>query len=559
MFKDIRKVLLAAMMASLLAGCGGGGGLSGDGTGDGDGDGSGDGDGDGTTQTFRAGRLVGDNFTSGALEIGVETLSASGQTAVAVDIVDSNGARALGTSAEVLFSSDCVVRGSSRFTTDSVTTTNGRGSTTYIAQGCQGTDTITARATIDGQTLAATGTITVAPASAGVVKFLTSDRAVIGIQGGPATQQAQLTYQVFAQGGGGLQGQTVSFALVGDVPAGATITPSSAVSDAEGKVRVTLQSGSQAGPVTVRASLPSGPSASQSIVISVGYADSDSVSLSADKLSLDANCDGEPSNITVRLADRNNNPVPENTPAAFTSSGGKVGTSCPTGDPFADPTEEAGACTVLFTVQEFRPPSGRVVVTVEVDGEESFGDLNKDGSFDAGEPFDDVNGNGRYDGYVCDSVGQNCVANLVKLRDTLDIVFSTADADLRSLVVAVDSDDGDFVAGILTLTEPEAPVGVTVIVKDTNGNRLPAGFTLTLRSDVGTVNAPATIGPFNGNDSSDVANTFSFGYKGPEGDEGDRGQVALDVKLPATKCRGELTETIPLFNVDYDPPVAPAP
>ena len=107
--------------------------------------------------------------------------------------------------------------------------------------------------------------------------------------------------------------------------------------------------------------------------------------------------DGVPVKVTVRLADRYNNPAPDGTTVAFTASGGHVGGNCTT--PSSAAASGDGTCSVDWTSANPRPtPSstppakrtGRVAVLGTAIGEESFNDVNANGFFDPGEAFSDL-------------------------------------------------------------------------------------------------------------------------------------------------------------------------
>lgn len=561
-----------AMLVAMVTACGGGDGAISGGTGGG-GNSSGGTTGD---PVYRAGSLSGTNFSNGVVAIGTRELAAGGQTAVAVDIVDASGARALGIPATVSFFSDCASTGKSTFAANSVSTSTGHAETTYLAQGCQGTDQITAIASVGSQSLVSTGTVTVQSPDLGSVGFVSAEPAIIGMAGGPIAQQSTVIFRVVAKGGGALSGQTVSFTKSADSPQGVTLSPESAISDGDGLVRVTVKSGSEHGVVRITASSGSGANIirtdSDQLVITTGFPHARALTLGADKLSVDGQCNGEPVLMSIRLADRYANPVAEGTAVTFTSTGGKVNGQCTTGDPLGSPTTEAGVCSTLLSVQNPRPASGRPVVTASAQGEESFFDANGDGFYNGSatalcandtpttECYYDFNGNGRFDGYVCDSPGVNCRSNNIELTQGIVIVFSTGLP--RLLALAVDPLTAgavyDSASSTLRFTAKKAEARVTVVVKDSLGNPLPTGTTYTMETDIGAVPEPATVGPFNTNNNADGANTFSFRARAPDGDENDTGAATLKVVVPASQCRGVQTYTIRLFGISYvAPPATP--
>jgi hypothetical protein len=121
---------------------------------------------------------------------------------------------------------------------------------------------------------------------------------------------------------------------------------------------------------------------SDGLIISTGLPDQDSFSLALTAINLEAlNIDGVQSTVTVRLADRYNNPVPDGTAVSFTAEAGSIQSSCLTGSS----NNESGVCEVTWTSSGERPPLGRVTILATATGEEQFFDDNGNGVFDAGD------------------------------------------------------------------------------------------------------------------------------------------------------------------------------
>src|SRR5690606_6699213 len=113
-------------------------------------------------------------------------------------------------------------------------------------------------------------------------------------------------------------------------------------------------------------------------------------SLAIDKYSIDGlNTDGAQSIVTVRLADRFGNPVPDGTAVSFTSEeGGDIEPECLTETRTVDATRglfESGICSVLCRSAGTRPLDGRVSILATASGEESFIDTVSDGRHGAGD------------------------------------------------------------------------------------------------------------------------------------------------------------------------------
>lgn len=560
MFKSARVCVAAAAMSLVLLGCGGAGNI---GTGTGTDTGGGGGGGTPINPLYRIGTLNGTTFTEGAVAIGNTPLSAGGQTAVSVDIVDSTGQRVNAVSAVVSFSSDCAATQQSSFNPVTVTTTQGNAASTYVASGCSGTDVVRASALVNGSTTAITaqGSLSVASAALGSISFVSATPMFVGMIGSPYSNQSTLVYRVTNVNGGPVSNTKVTFTPSNAV-GGLFVSPIENTTDANGLVRTTLNAGSAQTVVRVRASaqVSSGQeltTQSEQLIISTGIPDDDSFSLSVEKLSLNGSCDGESSEIVVRLADRYNNPVPAGTAISFTAEGGKINSGCTTSDPTTDPLAETGVCKVLFTVQNPRPPNGRVSILASALGEESFTDQNSNGFFDAGdtikdilEPFMDNNESGVYDsgeffrdangnsafdtalngtfeGYRCDSPGRNCRSVTTPIGQNVVIALSETDVGVP---VATN------LQGNAATYAPSASDNFTVTVSDANGNSLPTGTTYTLTLTNGTVLAPATTGPFNTSNGNNLRYGFTVGAATAVGAPDER--AMLTANIPASgDCR----------------------
>ncbi len=418
------KTLTAFLLSITLAACGGGdndsrldgvnnnggtgGNTGGDSTG---GDSTGDdnsGDED-ENEPAQLGRGSADSFVSGEIEVGIgnSTLSPGGSTTLAVTMV--NGAGELITSAvDVTFNSDCIASGSAILSSSgedigsTVSTNNGRAEITYSANGCNGDDQVTARATYNGVSAgSARTTLTVESDTVQTLEFIGADPELISLKGTGGPETSKVTFRVLGSTGSPMRDVDVNFALSPGGSGGLALVNATDTSNNNGEVSTTVQSGTVATSVRVTASTTaeSGEISTQSsrLAVSTGIPDQNSVSLAADNPYPTAwRHDGEESQLTIRLADAFNNPAPDGTAVSFTTSGGAVDGSCITTD---------GACTVTWKSQNPRPePSqgfaidedtfsvtcpddrecrpGRVMVIATSLGNESFVDTNSNGLYD---------------------------------------------------------------------------------------------------------------------------------------------------------------------------------
>ncbi|KFZ37109.1 hypothetical protein HR45_11890 [Shewanella mangrovi] len=362
----------------------------------------------------------GSPFVSGQAAVSATTLSAGGTATISVELRDDEG-NLFTDPVDVAFSSTCTNQGTAQLSTP-VTTVNGVASSTYLAQGCVGTDNITVTADVGGRSLTASGSLEVLSADVGSIVFVDATPTQIGIQGTGLDESSTLRFRVLDTNGNVVPNQGVSFSL-NSTSGGLTLDPASATTNSSGIVQTVVNSGTVSTTVRVTAiidgSNPVISTQSNDLVISTGIPDQDSFSLSAEILNAEGwNIDGTQVMVTARLADAFNNPVPDGTAVYFTTEGGSIAPSCVTTD---------GACSVAWRSQNPRPEGqtlvdpatgamrnpraelvdggnfygqqfgGRATITATAQGEESFPDLNGNGRFDPSEMAafagNDVSGN----------------------------------------------------------------------------------------------------------------------------------------------------------------------
>jgi hypothetical protein len=370
---------------------------------------------------LRIGHFEGDNFIDGQIDVVADRLPAGGNTVLRFAVVDENG-REVTNDEEIALRSDCSVNGQASLP-ETVTAVNGRATADYMATGCGGTDTV--RATLATGGRQAYGTISVASPQVNSINFVSATPASIALKGaGGAGRQetSQLIFQVVTGTGAPSVGETVQFSLSTEV-GGLALGNSSAVADGNGQVRTQVLAGNVSTAVrviaTIEASDGSGnlSTVSDILVVSSGIPDQDSISLSATVVNVGGalSVDGLTSEVTVRMADHFNNPVPDGTSATFEAEYGSIGASC---------TTLGGSCSVTWTSQGRRLPTfnpdlvkttsstsctsskvngngpcpgdlgpirgGRSAILVTAIGEETFTDANGNGTYDQGEEFENL-------------------------------------------------------------------------------------------------------------------------------------------------------------------------
>jgi hypothetical protein len=330
------------------------------------------------------------DLTLSDITITPSTLPAGGNASVTVSV--RNGSTAYTQAVPVAFSSPCVASGKASIGTP-VVTQNGTAVASYTDNGCSTTDTLTATVVVPNATLTKSATITVLPAVAGSVKFLsvdTSNIALKGTGGAGRPEYSAARFKVFDMNGSPVAGKLVTF-LFGDSNAttttgGLTLSPASATSAADGTVSTTVSGGTIPTSVrvvaTVAGSSPTLTTVSSLMVVSSGVAEQAHVSFGLTTW----NCEGWDINqlcseVEVLVGDHFSNQVPDGTVVNFTSEGGIIQDSC---------TTVGGICKVKLFAANPRPAGGKVTVLAYLIGEETFIDSNGNNVYDAGEPFTDL-------------------------------------------------------------------------------------------------------------------------------------------------------------------------
>lgn len=343
-------------------------------------------------------------LTLSPLAIAPSTLSAGGTTSLSLTVL--NGSAAYAPAQSVNFTSPCATAGKATISTP-VVTVNGVASTSYTDKGCGGADTVTATTTLFGTAVSRTGTITVLPATAGQIAFVSALPQNISLKatGGAGRQESStVTFKVLDRDGNPVSGQLVNFELTTEV-GGLKRNPLFATTGADGSVSTVVASGTVNTPVRVKATLAGTliTTLSDQLVVSTGVPDQNSFSISTETYNVEGmNFDGceapIASKVRVSLADHFNNPAPDGTAVSFTAEGGTVDASCLTGLEKTTLTNGAvilqkgvpGQCTVRFCPASPRPADGRVTILAYALGEESFVDTNGNNLLEPAESYQDL-------------------------------------------------------------------------------------------------------------------------------------------------------------------------
>ena len=364
-------------------------------------------------------------------------------------------------------------------------------STTYqSAVTCSGAVVLTAQVT--GATAVTTTINVVAAQPANLVYTSATIPLMVSSAAATGLKQSTLKFQVLDSSGLGMAGQTVNISLASaaigagvtfSVGGVATTSIQSVPTDGNGFASVTVSSGGLPTPVVLTAVLSSNSTviaSSSGVAVTSGRATQNAASLSATKLSIEGfNTDGVQTTLTMRVADRQGNPVPAGAPVNFVASHGLVQGTCL--------IDENSGCSVLYTTQGIRPLNGRVAILAYMDGEESFVDLNGDNIWQSNEAFFAVGTLYRDDDenriynpaaeqtYPGGTTGGSACADDVhsypSIANTCDNVTWSGSIRVRQQIVIAVATQG---ANVL-LTSARTLNGFTVRVTDRNGNAMPTG------------------------------------------------------------------------------------
>jgi hypothetical protein len=506
------------------------------------------------------------------------TLSAGGNASVTVTVLSD------GTPYQpvlpVTFTSPCVTAGKAVIGSP-VLTQNGVATASYSDRGCGVADVITASVTLGGTTVTKTGTLTVLPAAAGSLKFLTANTTNIALKGtgGFGRQEfSTLTFQVMDVTGNPVSGKQIDFLFADtmrtDTVGGLTLSPSSATSAADGTVTTLVTAGTIPTSIRVVATVRGTTitTLSNILVISTGVPDQKHISLSTST----GNCEGRDIDqhctfITAALGDHFGNPAPDGTAVNFTTNNGTIGASCVTGSlppPGATPDNVvpgvspgtsqttnsrvgpgSGTCTVELRSGAPRNPSGKLVVLAYALGEETLFDANGNNMYDSGDSFtdlspdifrDDDENNLWTPGEPC--IGPNLNGKCSSPGDGVYNGVLRSPRTPSAQVQYISAQLGEIFSGSEAniVFSPAAPVcnanltaDIMVTVKDVMGNIMPAGTSVSMAALFGITGAPASPS------SLKIPNVVR-----PVGGNIIPPSYLITVGCPSLTSRGKLTVTV---------------
>jgi len=445
--------------------------------------------------------------------VGAATMPAYGTRQISVRAMLGT---AVAPSVQVNFTSSCgqispatATTNASGIAVTSFTATDATG-TAISTLGCGGKTVDFSASAVGATTVSASTDVTAAPATS--LSFVvppdaTKSRIYLANSGGPT--QTTVQFLLSNARGEPIPGQDVVATLKtlnGGIPKATfgtvtNVSPVTLTSDSSGTVSVPVFSGTVPTNVLVHAALASDASIqtdSSVVAIASGRPAQARVSLSIGKTAIRGfNFDGSTTTVTMSLADRQGNPVPDGTVVNFVTEGGvMIPPTCVTGAVSGN-----SQCTVNIRTQNPRPSDGLVSILAYSAGEEDFVDANFNNVFDCGESFNDLGTAYRDDNAASSGVftGFNagefsiprsaalstCGTGMTPSPMAGDGVWG--ETDVRGQLLVVFSTD-DFVISDPLWTSAVDPLWnsatvstqLTVTIKDLNNRSVPTGSSISV-------------------------------------------------------------------------------
>jgi hypothetical protein len=321
-------------------------------------------------------------ITLSGITAGSTSLTSGGNTALSLT-ASIGGVPAGATPVNVTFTASCGSINGSIGSTGVTTNGSGLASGNYSAVNadgspCAGAVTIGASS---GSVSAVPLTLTVANPTASSVAYIGATLNQIFVSGSGAPTDSVVTFKVLTSTGTPSTNTAVTFSIPSN-PGGVVLNALSGTTDNSGLVTVKVSSGGIPGPLKVRATIAGGAfSESQNLTVASGPPSQRYMSTSLSTFNVEGQgIDGVSTTITVRLADRQGNPVEDGTVVNFTASGGQVASSCATAK-----INGIAQCSVIWQSQNPRPANGRVAVLAYTVGTKDYTDADNSNTFTTGD------------------------------------------------------------------------------------------------------------------------------------------------------------------------------
>ena len=442
-------------------------------------------------------QLSASNVELSALDLGNEPLAAFANRPISV-LAKVNGSLATTVPVQVAFQASCGTVSPATAVTDGT----GKAASTYSAStvACAGGN-VSITASASGAS-PLQGVLAVLAPSATNMQFVSATPQLMYLRNSVGATQSQLVFKVVDANGTPLPNQLVQVSLITNSQTGVSLgtqgntAPVSLSSNSSGEVAVAVFAGTVPTSVQVRAALANNTNVeatSNQLTVASGLPAHRAASIGATILAIEGfTIDGVTTEITMSLADRQGNPVPDGTQVNFTAeSGVLIPPTCVVGG-------GTSACKVTLRSQGKHPANGIVAVMAHVPGEEDFVDANANNMYDAGEAFTDVgnayrddNDTGAYElgEFSVPRAGAvTCVGGTNGRANTCDGAWGTVDVRAQTNIIFSTSEG---TATFTSETEGTQTVAMTVLIQDMNGNSMATDSTI-LISPVSGGCSPAT-------------------------------------------------------------------
>ncbi len=354
-----------------------------------------------------------DSFTAATTN-----LSAYGQTSLTLNL---SGASFL-SPVNISLSSSCASQGKATVSPLNVTATSSPVTIQYRDSGCGAVQTADQlQAVIVGTATAKPLSLNLTRPDVSSVAFVQAVPEAIFLKGSGFVETSVIRFEVRDGAGNPLPNQVVDLQLLtgaGGVTVqnnnGVSVGPDTVITrstDAQGRVEIRVNAGTQPTPVRVQASLsPTIKTVSSNLSVGIGLPSQLNFSISQQTRNIEGmNIDGTPNTYSIIASDRSGNPVPAGTSINFVTEGGQIESIRQT-----SMIGGVARATAGFVSADPRPEDGRVTVTSYALGEESFVDQNGNNVYDIGEPFQDLGNifkdrafNGLYESALDETVPTN--------------------------------------------------------------------------------------------------------------------------------------------------------
>lgn len=362
------------------------------GTDDDGGDEGGDETGGETPDVVKIGSGTGSNFVQGALAASDLDLQAGASTDIVVNFVDGTNS-AIAEELQVTFTSDCFANDLANFDETNVATSAGRASVTYAAEGCSGTDTVTATAEVQGSILQASVDLSIESDEVLALTFVSAEPEQLALRGMGSGENSRVTFKLVGEQGAAIRNELITFSL-STTAGGVSLAPDAdgdpvretATSDNSGLASVVVRSGTVATTIRVIATHNSTgiQGSSRDLVVSTGVPVHSKFSLSTggNAPAGAVHTDGISTSVSIIASDQFGNNAFDGTQVSFWSpESGNITSSC---------ILDGGRCSVNWISAGDRPHDGRATVIAYTNGAEDFRDLNGNNVFNDGETWGDL-------------------------------------------------------------------------------------------------------------------------------------------------------------------------